>query len=193
VPARTGLRLLGVVVMGMVACLVLSGQATASGRAQEKGEFEITGEVGGLYPGAEVTLQTRVTNPYPFPIRVTSVAATVGDAGPGCPGSMLEVEGSEMAVEIPAGETRSVPLDIRMDRTAPDACQGATWPLQFRGTATDAEPAAGESPFRPPGRGGFAYTGANLLLLLLITLSLAAAGVLALRQARRRHPKAASP
>jgi hypothetical protein len=179
--------------MGMVAWLIISGQATASVRAQEKDEFEITGEVGGLYPGAEVTLQTRVTNPHPFPIRVTSVAATVGDAGPGCPASMLEVGGSEEAVEIPAGETRSVPLAVRMDRTAPDACQGATWPLEFRGTATDVEPATGGSPSRPPGRVGFAYTGANLLLLLLITLSLAAAGVLALHQARRRRRKAASP
>lgn len=181
---RTGLRLVSGVVMGMVACLVLLGQAAASVHAQEEEEFEITGEVGGLYPGAEMTLEARVSNPYPFPINVTSVETTVVDASPGCPASMLEIRGSDQEVEIPPGATRMVPLDVRMDRGAPDACQGATWPLEFTGTATGAEPGTGASPAHPPG--DFAFTGANLALLFAVIVSLATAGFLAIHHGRRR-------
>jgi hypothetical protein len=170
---------------GVIAALFLIGQGAASVHAEEN--FTITGEVGGLYPGAETTLNAQVTNPQPFPIRVTSVAVRVRDASPGCPASMLEIRGSENAVEVPPGATRSVRLDVRMDRSAPDACQGATWPLEFTGTATGEEPTTGASPSDPTGPGGFAYTGANLVLLFVVMVALAAAGVLSLRQARRRR------
>jgi hypothetical protein len=97
--------------------------------------FAITGQVDGLYPGADTTLDARVTNPYPFTIRVTSVEVTVRDASPACPASVIEVRDSRAEVDIPRNATGTLPLEIRMDPTAPDACQGATWTLTFAGTA----------------------------------------------------------
>jgi hypothetical protein len=118
--------------LGSIAATVLIGPGTAVRAADG---FVITGQVDGLYPGAEMTLEAGVTNPYPFSIRVTSVGVTVRDAGPACPASMIEVRDSRAEVDIPANATGTVPLAIRMDVTAPDACQGATWTLIFAGTA----------------------------------------------------------
>jgi hypothetical protein len=117
---------------GGIAVIVLIGPGTPV-RAVE--EFAISGQVDGLYPGADMTLDARVTNPYPFPIRVTSVGTTVRDAGPACPASVIEVRDSRAEVDIPRNATGTVPLAIRMDPSAPDACQGATWTLIFAGTA----------------------------------------------------------
>jgi hypothetical protein len=96
--------------------------------------FAITGQVDGLYPGADMTLNARVANPYPFTIRVTSLGVTVRDAGPACPASVIEVQDSRAQGDIPSNATGTVPLEIRMDPTAPDACQGATWTLTFAGS-----------------------------------------------------------
>lgn len=117
---------------GSIAAMILIGPGTQV-RAVEG--FAITGQVDGLYPGADMTLDARVTNPYPFPIRVTSVGVTVQDAGPACPAWVIEVRDSRAEVDIPPNATGTVPLSIRMDPTAPDACQGATWRLKFAGTA----------------------------------------------------------
>lgn len=191
--ARTALRrLVGGAVVAMVAVPTLLGRATASHAQEPQDRFRIAGEVDGLYPGAELTLEARVTNPYRFPIVVTTLGATVGEAAPGCPASMLEVRTSDVEVEVPAGAVRSVPLRVRMDRGAPDACQGVTWPLQFRGTATETETAAAAPGSGDAGPDAFAYTGLDLLVLIVTAVSLAAAGVVALHQARRRRREAAS-
>jgi LPXTG-motif cell wall-anchored protein len=117
---------------GSITAMVLIGPGTPT-RAAEG--FAITGQVDGLYPGADMTLDARVTNPYPFPIRVMSVGATVRDAGPACPASLIEIRESHAQVDIPRNATGTVPLAVRMDSSAPDACQGATWTLIFAGTA----------------------------------------------------------
>jgi hypothetical protein len=117
----------------VIAALLLTGVSASSARAQDG--FAISGEVDGLFPGADVTLDARVTNPHPFAIRVMSTSATVLDASEGCPASMLQVGDSQAPVEVPPGGTGIVPLDVRMSRNAPDACQGVTWPLRFTGTA----------------------------------------------------------
>lgn len=117
----------------VIAALVLVGLSAGSVHAEET--FELSGEVDGLYPGADTTLDAVVTNPYRFAIRVISTTVTVLDASPACPASMLEIGDSREAVEVPPGGTRTVPLAVRMSLRAPDACQGATWPLEFSGTA----------------------------------------------------------
>jgi hypothetical protein len=123
----------GVAAAVLVALIVSAVAAPTSTRAQD--EFQIGGEVEGLYPGAAATLEATVTNPHPFAIRVTNAGATVLDAGTGCPASMLQVDDAEPDVVIPAHSTGTVSLRVRMSRSAPDACQGATWPLRFTGTA----------------------------------------------------------
>jgi hypothetical protein len=145
--------------------------------------FSIAGEVDGLYPGANATLEARVTNPHPFVIRVISTSATVFDASPACPASMLEIGDSEAIVEVPPGGTGTVPLDVRMSRDAPDACQGATWPLEFTGIAvgTDTGGLPGTSMIEPHGPALLVAIGAAVMVGALI-----AAG----RDRRRRRARA---
>jgi hypothetical protein len=125
----------GGVAAAVLAALIVS--AVFAPRIHAEDGFELSGEVDGLYPGAQVTLEATVTNPHPFAIRVTDAGATVLDAGSACPASMLQVERAEPNVVIGAHSTGTVSLQVRMSRRAPDACQGATWPLRFTGVAEE--------------------------------------------------------
>lgn len=151
-----------------MAALVLIGLSAASVHAQDG--FEIAGEVGGLFPGADTTLDAVVTNPHPFAIRVISTTVTVLDASQACPASMLEIGDSDATVEVPPGGTATVPLDVRMSLDAPDACQGATWPLRFTGTAvgTPTSGLPGTSMIDPRSPAVLAAIGAVLLVGALI-------------------------
>ena len=128
-----GISRAGGVAACVIAALVLVGLSASSVHAQDA--FTIAGEVDGLYPGADTTLNARVSNPHPFAIRVISTTVTVLDASPACPASMLQIGDSQASVVVPPGGSGTVPLDVQMSRGAPDACQGATWPLEFTGTA----------------------------------------------------------
>ncbi|MGH2418144.1 MAG: hypothetical protein ACRDFY_07400 [Candidatus Limnocylindria bacterium] len=127
-----GVSLKGGVVAAVIASFALAG-LPPPGRAADA--FTVAGQVDGLYPGAAMALDALVTNPHPFAIRVTSIAVRVDDASAGCPGSVLEVGGSEVSVVVAGGGTADIPLVIRMDVSASDACQGVTWPLAFSATA----------------------------------------------------------
>jgi hypothetical protein len=176
-----GIRRFADVAACVVAALVLVGLSASAVHAADT--FEIAGEVDGLYPGADTTLDARVTNPHPFGIRVISTTVTVFDASLGCPASMLEIDDSQATAEVPAGGTGTVPLDVRMSRGAPDACQGATWPLAFAGTAvgTPTIGLPGTSMLGPQSPVVLAAIGAVLLVGALI-----AGG----RDRRRRRPRA---
>lgn len=158
-----GVRRPGGVAAGLIAALVLVGLGAPSAHAQDG--YEIAGEVDGLYPGAEATLDARVTNPYPFAIRVIATGGTVLDASQACPASMIEIAASQATVEVPAGETATVQLHVRMSRNAPDACQGATWPLAFTGTAVETGTSSlpGTSVLGSDGQGVLALIGVALV------------------------------
>jgi len=176
-----GVRRAGGVAARVIAALVLVALSAPSVHAQDG--FEIAGEVDGLYPGAEATLEARVTNPHPFAILVTSTTASALDANPACPASMIEIGDLVAAVVIPPGGTGSVPLDVRMSAGAPDACQGATWPLEFTGTAvgTPTSGLPGTSVLDPRNPATLLAIGAVLLVGAVI-----AGG----RDRRRRRPRA---
>jgi len=175
-----GVRWPGGAAASLIAALVLVGPGAPLVHAQDG--YEIAGEVDGLYPGAETTLNARVTNPHPFAVRVIATSAAVLDASPGCPASMLEIGDSEATVDVPAGGTGTVPLHVRMSRSAPDACQGATWPLAFTGTAVgpDTSGLPGTNLLDARSQGVLALIGATLM-----------AGALLL--ARRRRPRSGRP
>jgi hypothetical protein len=179
----TGFRSVGGVVAHAVAMLVLAACLAPAVRAAD--EFAISGKVDGLFPGANATLYARVTNPYPFTIRVVSTTATVHDASAACQASMLEIGDLTATVEISPGGEGTVPLDVRMDLAAPDACQGATWPLEFSGTAVGAAPSGlpGTSVIGPTGVAGLVAIGAVLV----------AVGLLALVRKRLHRPRRAAP
>lgn len=98
--------------------------------------FSIAGDVGGLFPGAVKPLSLLVSNPFPDPIRVVSLSTTVGTPDrAGCTATVLTVSGLGSPVDIPPGQSRPVGVDVTMAATAPDACQGARFPLTYSGTA----------------------------------------------------------
>ena len=167
----------------MIVAVALGLMGASVPVARGADEFTVGGDIAGLYPGAEMTLDAEVTNPFPFAIRVVSVSVAVADAGPGCPASVLSVSGSTDAVEVPAGRVGIVPLDVRMSSDAPDACQGATWPLRFTATGV----ARGENDL--PDSGLLDTQGAPLVLAVGIGLALMA---LALRLGRRAYRRGAA-
>ena len=171
-----GARGAGVLAAAVIASALVCASADEV-RAEEP--FEISGEVDGLYPGTDVTLTAEIANPYPFAIQVVSTRATVLDARDGCPASLLEIDDARSSVEIPARGIGSVSLRVRLDRAAPDACQGATWPLLFSGTAVNE--AAAELPETS------ALGGVRNLGLVAFVVALAAFATLLAARARRRH------
>ena len=184
---RIGVRLAGIITVGVITALSSMAEARATVPAQQDA-FEISGEVSGLYPGANTTLEARVTNPQPFTIRVTSVATAVEDADPSCPGSMLEIGNVRAPVDVPSGAIGSVPLAAHMDGSAPDSCEGAIFTLEFVATATDTGASASQSsPPNSTGQGTLAFTGTDIVKVLAVALALVALGVLARRAARRRR------
>lgn len=154
---HTFMRLLGSCFAAALAAAVMAAPARAADT------FLITGSVDGLYPGAMVTLVASVTNPFPFTVRVTTVGATPGD-GP-CPAAMLTVSGSSAEVVVEPGATGTVPLEVHLDRNAGDACQAATWPIAFSGTAVEASPASASMAVTGVAIGGAAAMGGALMAI----------------------------
>jgi hypothetical protein len=187
VQTRIGVRLAGIVTVGVITALSSMAAARAAVPVQQDA-FEISGEVDGLYPGANTTLDARVTNPQPFTIRVTSVATAVDSANPSCPGSMLEIGDVRAPVDVPSGTTGTVPIAVHMDGNAPESCQGVTFTLEFVATATDTgAPASQSMTPKSAGQGSLAFTGTDIVKVLAIALALVALGVLARRAAHRRR------
>jgi len=98
----------------------------------------VSGFVEGLYPGGTSTLQVTVTNDNNVAIAVASVRVDASDAGPSCPASVLTFTPPPAGLFIAAGATTNVPVGVTMAADAPDACQGATFPLRHTVTGTKA-------------------------------------------------------
>ena len=98
----------------------------------------VSGFVEGLYPGATSTLQVAVTNDNNVAIAVASVRVDASDAGPECPASVLTFTPPPAGQVIAAAASANVPVTVTMASDAPDACQGATFPLRHTVTGTKA-------------------------------------------------------
>jgi hypothetical protein len=128
-------------VLSTAAVLVLSG-ASALGslgpgnRAAAHQGFSIRGQVGGLYPGARKPLSLVVHNRSAKVIHVRSITTRVRDARAGCSGKNVRVGRYRGRLRVGPHGWRRVSVQIRMLRTAPDACKKAVFRLRFRGTAT---------------------------------------------------------
>jgi len=135
-------RLHGVLAAGAVvsAATAITGAAaqgsSASNHRTISSTFTLRGHVGGLYPGARTRLLLAVHNPGRRPLRVRSITTRVRDAKPGCSGVNLQVDPYRGRLRVGAGRWRNVSVSVRMLPTTPLACQGARFPLAFRGRAT---------------------------------------------------------
>lgn len=100
--------------------------------------FTLSGQVAGLYPGGTRDLTVRITNPGNIALRVTTVQVTVRDASSVCRASNLVASSYSGRAYVGKHATVSVTVPVRMVRTAPDACQNATFPLVFHAEAVKA-------------------------------------------------------
>jgi hypothetical protein len=135
--------------------------------AADDDAFTLSAQVGGLFPGAHLLLPVTVHNPQPDALIVARATVTAGDASALCTGNYLTADPLTEPVPIAARGTRTVMLAMRMSAAAPDACQGAIFPLTLV--------AAGEIVDRGGAAAPLAFTG-----LGDGTRSLAVAGVAAI-------------
>jgi hypothetical protein len=162
-----------VLALAVAACTALVAVPAAA--ADE--EFTVTARYSGLYPGADTAVPVTVENPFAYDLAVESAAVVVGDASAGCPAANVVAHSFAGRVTVPARSRADLPIRMQMPATAPDACQGATFPLTFHATGAPASgaPASG-APGDDPGAGGFAFTGAAPAGLVLAGVGALAGG-----------------
>jgi hypothetical protein len=112
----------------------LSGTKVA---AKSIPQFKIKGKIKGLYPGARKKLTLRVTNTQRYRIKITSLRVKVSNSNKaGCEAKWIRPKKTvRVALLIPARAKIRVSYPVRMSKKAPNACQGARWPLRFSGKA----------------------------------------------------------
>ena len=125
------------------------GNGNGNGGAGNPRTFTISGSLSAVYPGegypvastrAPLDVYLVVTNPNNQAIQVTSLTMSVGNASAGCVAANLAPvrETVSFSVVVPKNSTlggHSFPMPISMLPSAPDACQGAHFPLILSGTA----------------------------------------------------------
>jgi hypothetical protein len=100
--------------------------------------FVVSGDVGDLAPGVTRPLAVRLTNPNDADISVEALEVTVGDGRAGCPGGTLHVGAFTGPVFVARGGAAQISLPVTMVTSASPACQGATFPLTYAGSAVRA-------------------------------------------------------
>ena len=98
--------------------------------------FKVSGSVEGLWPGARDVIRLRITNPNSFSIRVRSLKVKAASARPGCGARWMKFPKTlELALKVRKRGRASTSYPVQLSKNAPDACQGAQWPLKFVGSA----------------------------------------------------------
>jgi hypothetical protein len=100
--------------------------------------FRVRGNVKGLYPGHVKKMRLRVRNPFDFAIRIHEVRARARRPFVGCPAKAVKIRRWHGNLKIAPHSRRIVNVRIRMKRWAPNACQGARFPIRYRGEAVRA-------------------------------------------------------
>ena len=113
--------------------------APAPGAKARAASFAIGGSVTGLYPGLSLPLVLTITNNDSVTITVDSITTTVANASKKCPSANLSVTPySNGTLVIAPGASGQVTVQAAMLHSAPNACQGVVFPLQYTGAASEA-------------------------------------------------------
>jgi hypothetical protein len=143
------LALTGVGLLSIGAFFSLTGSSAAptpkppakgqsNGQANGHQDFVVSGHVEELRPGGTRPMVLTVRNPNSVAIRVTSLTVTAGSV-PGCPAAALALPQWTGSLLVPKKNgTATLTVDVQLRPSAPDACQGARWPLTYGGTAVKA-------------------------------------------------------
>jgi hypothetical protein len=94
-----------------------------------------------LFPGGRRPLRVKISNHSRFPIKVTRIRVRVkrDPTHTACPPrKYVRKTRLRKPIKVARRRTRRVRLTIKLLYKAPDACQGAVFPLRLRGTAVRA-------------------------------------------------------
>lgn len=138
--------LFGLVLGGGVALAQWSSLGVGEGGAAAGTTVDVTVSGGSapadLHPGATGDLAVELDNPNDYAVRFTSVAGgSVTPSSPSCPSGAVTLVPGPVNLVVPAGaDDHPAVLDevVRMDRSAPDGCQGATFAVEVSLTGTQA-------------------------------------------------------
>lgn len=128
---------------GPAATAVLGASLTASNtlngnaNSSDPKSFSISGSVSGLYPGSTKNLPVLISNQNNQDIRVTSIHINVtGSDKDGCASNNLATSDySGPGFVVSKNSSQTINLPVSMIHDASNACQGATFTLQYSGTA----------------------------------------------------------
>ncbi len=103
--------------------------------------FTISGSLPSVFPGQSTVMYLTVDNPNNQAIEVTSLTLRVGDASRACTAANLSPSSETQNFTVVVAKNSSLggqsfPMPISMSAAAPDACQGATFPITLTGIAT---------------------------------------------------------
>ncbi len=167
----------------IVLLAALTPVAAGGGVARAADHFVLSADLSGLYPNVDADFPVSVTNPADFAIAVQSASVAIGDANPSCTATYLTARSFSGDVVVPAHGSATFPIHLHMAGSAPDACQGATFPLTFTATGSPLGGAPGGGPVNGSGH-GFAFTGADSVALVVIGFGALGTGLLLLRRRR---------
>jgi hypothetical protein len=127
-----------VVLFVLAMATALLAKPGSGGPRPDKGKhnFTITGDVAGLVPLVEGTIEVTVTNKERFDIVVDTIEVSVGDASTDCGREYLVIGTAPLPVIIPARSDSTLVVAARLALDVPDACQRMVWPLTYTGTAS---------------------------------------------------------
>jgi len=94
----------------------------------------VLGDVDGLTPGGTKKLRVRIENGNTFPVKVAKIAGGSAATEGGCPAWAVRVTPateSAYAVTIPARDSRTVTVKVRMEQWADQKCAGQTLALDL--------------------------------------------------------------
>ena len=130
--AIAAVAVLGLLAGAVAAYAALGVGDSAAKRDRHRPAVRIRGDVDGLYPGASTVLYARVRNRSHRPIRVLRVKTRVGSPSAACDRIALHAKRIRPRVVIGAHHRRRLRIPVRLRASAPDACQGAAFPLRYR-------------------------------------------------------------
>jgi hypothetical protein len=143
------LLLSAVAASAVIAAWVTNGSGPGYAKAQTASNLTLSdasaSTTADLYPGATGSVKLKVTNPNPFPVRITSVAkqasAITSDKGAACDAStgVTFSDQTGLALDLAAGATTTFTFAnaISMSNASDNSCQGAlfTIPVNVTGAS----------------------------------------------------------
>lgn len=140
------LLLSAVAASAVIAAWVTNGSGPGYAKAQTASNLTLSdasaSTTADLYPGATGSVKLKVTNPNPFPVRITSVAkqasAITSDKGAACDAStgVTFSDQTGLALDVAAGATTTLTLAnaISMSNASDNSCQGAVFTIPVNAT-----------------------------------------------------------